>query len=87
MNLEGSEGRDNHRNETLREAAIAHMRYLAMERRVQDHLAMERKERDEAIRHACHAGNPKIKIARMLNMTPQWLNAILRGTAYKRRSD
>jgi hypothetical protein len=81
------EGRDNHRNETMREAALAHMRYLAMERRVYEHLAREREERDAAIKRACEAGNPKKKLATALNMTPQWLNAILRGTAYKRRLD
>lgn len=46
-----------------------------------------RDERDKAVIRAIEAGIPKKELADMLNVTPQWLNKLKRGEAYRRASD
>jgi hypothetical protein len=46
-----------------------------------------RDERDEAVRKAAEVKVPKTEIAAIVHSTPQWVNKILRGEAYKRRTD
>jgi hypothetical protein len=60
---------------------------MAMEERVKQLVAVEREERDRAIRQAVEHGVPKSKLAAEMCMTPQWLNRILKGEAYRRKTD
>jgi ribosome-binding protein aMBF1 (putative translation factor) len=46
-----------------------------------------RDERDKAVMRALEAGVSKKELADTLNVTPQWLNKLKRGEAYRRASD
>lgn len=58
-----------------------------MEERMKQLMEVEREERDRAIKLAIDHGVPKSKMAVELHITPQWLNRILKGQAYRRRTD
>jgi hypothetical protein len=60
---------------------------MAMEERMKQLIAVEREERDRAIRSAVDHGVTKAKLSAEMHITPQWLNRILRGEAYRRKTD
>lgn len=46
-----------------------------------------RDERDQAIHRAVALKIPRKEIADTIGVTPQWINSMIRGTAYRRRED
>jgi hypothetical protein len=55
--------------------------------RMTQFVEMFRDERDDAIRRAKDAGATTREIAPYVKASPQWVNKVLRGEAYRRRSD
>ena len=56
-------------------------------KRMTEYKALFRDERDEAVRDALAHGVTKKEIVQILGCTPQWLNKLLRGEAYRRSTD
>lgn len=61
--------------------------YLAMVIRMKSILDFEREERDKAIRRAVELGVPKPALAKKIGVSTVWLNKLLRGQAYRRKTD
>lgn len=56
-------------------------------KRMIEYRNMFRDERDEAVREALKKGVTKREVTEILDVTPQWLNKLLRGQAYRRSTD
>lgn len=75
-----------------KEAAIEKLRvsqaqFEAIVDRMTSFKALFRDERDAAIKEAAEAKVSTKDIAVIVHATPQWVNKVLRGTAYGRRTD
>lgn len=55
--------------------------------RMAEYRGMFREERDEWVRECLNNGVSKKDIAEILGVSPQWLNRLLRGQAYRRSTD
>lgn len=70
-----------------RELARAQAQLEAATERTLVFRALFRDERDEAIKKAVEAKVSTAEVATIVHSTPQWVNKILRGEAYGRRTD
>lgn len=75
--------------QALREVRATHEQLVSAQRRLLEIRDTYRMERDEAIRYAISLGGSRAKkeICVIIDASPQWLNKLLRGEAYRRSSD
>lgn len=75
------------RDEALAELELCDSIYLAMGQKCKTILEFEREQRDQAVRRAVELGVPKPLIAKKIGVSTVWLNKLLRGEAYRRKTD
>lgn len=71
----------------LEELRRAQSQFIAAGGRMTQFVELFREERDIVIKKAVEARIPRATIAVIIDASPQWVNKILRGEAYRRSSD